>query len=62
MSKFNDIQNKTTLLTTGTSLIGLLKHILNVYQTELDSKGLVGLYKLRRIILSQIDELNISKF
>lgn len=62
MSKFNEIQSKTTLLTTGTSLTGLLKHILNVYQTELNDKGLVGLYKLRRIILAQINELSISKF
>ena len=61
-SKFNDIKNKTTLLTTGTSLVGLLNHILNVYQTELNDKGLVGLFKLRRIILSQIDGLNMSKF
>jgi len=60
-SKFNEIKNKAGLLNAGANLTVLFNHIRNAYEAELKDKGLVGLYKFRKLVLAQINDLNISK-
>jgi hypothetical protein len=61
-SKFNEIKNKINLVDDGVNLTVLFNHIFKLYQSELQNKGVLGAYRLRKYVLSQINDLNINMF
>lgn len=61
-SKFNEIKNRINLVDEGVNLTVLFNHIFKLYQSELQNKGVLGAYRLRKYILSQINDLNINMF
>ncbi len=61
-SKLDDIKHKTIIINPETNLNNLFKHILNIYHSEYHENGLLGVFKLRKLVLAQIKDLNITKF
>lgn len=55
---FNDIKSKTSLEDNNITLSHLFEHIYNSYKTELQEKGLVGLWRLRKEVLANINSMN----
>jgi hypothetical protein len=55
---FNTIISKTSLEDNNITLSHLFEHIYNSYKTELQEKGLVGLWRLRREVLANINSMN----
>lgn len=59
---FNKIIKDTTLINESISLATLFNHIYNAYSVEYKEKGFVGVWKFRKNVLSQINNLNLGMF
>jgi hypothetical protein len=60
--KFELLKKQTTLVDSKVTIQSLFNHIYNVYHLELKESGLMGVMRLRRQILDEINSLNVLMF